>query len=249
MGWGEMVVVVSVVARSRRPFRFQGRSFLAFVLTPEGPVPDWLEALDAWAAGTPDFFAKRPIILNLVRLALTKPELAGLLAELQTRQFRLIGVEGVDPDWLGPSLAPLPGGKPTLWDCDDTPAEDEATEPAEPVDSQTEPASLLLDAPVRSGQSVFFPNGDVTVMGSVASGAEVIAGGSVHIYGALRGKAYAGSNGRTSARIFCRRFEAELVVVGGYYMGADDFGPGLQGKPVQVRLEGSAILISAMAER
>ncbi len=62
--------------------------------------------------------------------------------------------------------------------------------------------SIVLREPVRSGQSVIFPEGDVTVVGSVASGAEIIAGGSIHIYGTLRGRAMAGSIGNASARIF-----------------------------------------------
>jgi len=38
------------------------------------------------------------------------------------------------------------------------------------------PELLLLDSPVRSGQCIVHPEGDVIVIGSVASGAEVIAG-------------------------------------------------------------------------
>ena len=64
--------------------------------------------------------------------------------------------------------------------------------------------SLLLAEPVRSGQSVQFTKGDVTIIGSVASGAEVLAGGSIHIYGTLRGRAIAGALGGSKARIFCR---------------------------------------------
>ena len=82
--------------------------------------------------------------------------------------------------------------------------------------------SLLIDHPVRSGQSIVFEKGDVTVVGSVASGAEVIAGGSIHVYGALRGRAIAGLTGNNRARIFCRRLEAELLAIDGVYQTADD---------------------------
>ena len=64
---------------------------------------------------------------------------------------------------------------------------------------------MVIDTNVRSGQSVFFPDGDVVVLGSVSSGAEVIAGGSVHVYGTLRGRVMAGTSGNGGARIFCRR--------------------------------------------
>jgi len=58
-------------------------------------------------------------------------------------------------------------------------------------------ASLLIDRPVRSGQSIIFPEGDVSVLGSVGSGAEIVAGGSIHIYGTLRGRAMAGHMGNS----------------------------------------------------
>ena len=71
--------------------------------------------------------------------------------------------------------------------------------------------------------------GDITVLGSIASGAEVVAGGSVHIYGTLRGRAMAGCNGNRRARIFCRRLEAALMAIGGYYRAADDIAPAPSG--------------------
>ena len=88
--------------------------------------------------------------------------------------------------------------------------------------SSAESPSLLIDQPVRSGQSIVFEKGDVTIVGSVASGAEVIAGGSIHVYGTLRGRAIAGLAGNTRARIFCRRLEAELLAIDGVYQTADD---------------------------
>ncbi|MGG2474822.1 septum site-determining protein MinC, partial [Rhizobium sp. BR5] len=101
--------------------------------------------------------------------------------------------------------------------------------------------SLVINEPVRSGQSIMFPEGDVTVIGSVASGAEIIAGGSVHIYGALRGRAMAGSLGNVSARIFCRKLEAELLAIDGVYKVAEDIDDKLRGQPVQLWLENDTI--------
>ena len=83
--------------------------------------------------------------------------------------------------------------------------------------------------------------GDVTIVGSVASGAEVIAGGSIHVYGTLRGRALAGTMGNASARIFCRKLEAELIAIDGFYKTADDMETELRGKPVQIWLEGETI--------
>lgn len=107
--------------------------------------------------------------------------------------------------------------------------------------------SLVLHEPVRSGQSVIFTEGDVTVIGSVASGAEIIAGGSIHIYGALRGRAMAGSVGNAQARIFCRKMEAELLAIDGIYKMAEDMDAELLGKPVQLWLDGETIKAEKMA--
>ena len=97
-------------------------------------------------------------------------------------------------------------------------AEPEKPEP----EAKPKPSSLLLDSPVRSGQSVVFTDGDVTVLGSVGSGAEIVAGGSIHIYGTLRGRAMAGVNGNPAARIYCQRIEAELLAIDGYYQTAEE---------------------------
>ncbi len=119
--------------------------------------------------------------------------------------------------------------------------------PAAPVrDTRKEPSSLLITEPVRSGQSIFFPDGDVTVTESVASGAEIIAGGSIHIYGALRGRAIAGCAGNKAARIFCRKMDAELLAIDGLYRTTEDLAPDLVGKPIQAWLEGDAMKVAAL---
>jgi septum site-determining protein MinC len=104
----------------------------------------------------------------------------------------------------------------------------------------------MLESPIRSGQSIIFPAGDVTVLGAVASGAEVVAGGSIHIYGALRGRAMAGSMGNARARIFCSRNEAELISVDGYYQTAEEMDPNLRGRPTQCWLEDRVLSITAL---
>jgi septum site-determining protein MinC len=84
------------------------------------------------------------------------------------------------------------------------------------------------------------------VIGSVASGAEVFAGGSVHVYGTLRGRVVAGFVGNPAARIFCRRLEAELLAIDGVWRTADDMDPVLRGRAVQAWLEGGAIAMAAL---
>ena len=101
--------------------------------------------------------------------------------------------------------------------------------------------------PVRSGQQVYAQGRDLTVCATVGAGAEVIADGSIHIYGALRGRALAGAGGFEGARIFCREFQAELVAIAGTYTVLEDIPPGLRGKAVQVRLENGQLRIEELA--
>ena len=114
------------------------------------------------------------------------------------------------------------------------------------VREPTKFAPLIVNSPVRSGQSISNPDGDVTVIGSVASGAEVIAGGSVHIYGTLRGRAMAGAHGETHARIFCRRLEAELLAVCGFYITADEIEANVRSQAVQAWLEDETVKVARL---
>jgi septum site-determining protein MinC len=90
---------------------------------------------------------------------------------------------------------------------------------------------------------VTFVEGDVTVLGSVGSGAEIVAGGSIHVYGTLRGRVMAGVNGNPSARIYCQRIEAELLAINGYYRTVEELEANLRSKPVQALLDGEVIRI------
>ncbi|MEG3192974.1 septum site-determining protein MinC [Lysobacter sp. D1-1-M9] len=105
---------------------------------------------------------------------------------------------------------------------------------------------LIQSAPVRSGQQVYADNRDLTVLTTVGAGAEVIADGSVHIYGPLRGRALAGAQGNEKARIFCREFHAELVAIAGHYKVLEDIPKELRGKAVQVWLEDGQLTIAAL---
>ena len=105
---------------------------------------------------------------------------------------------------------------------------------------------LVQTAPVRSGQQVYAENRDLTVVTAVGAGAEVIADGSIHIYGALRGRALAGAQGNEKARIFCREFHAELVAIAGHYKVLEELPKDLRGKAVQIWLEKDQLNIAAL---
>ncbi len=114
-----------------------------------------------------------------------------------------------------------------------------------PAAPATQPGRMQLGT-VRSGQQLYAENCDLTVISTVGAGAEVIADGSIHIYGTLRGRALAGAKGNEGARIFCRDFHAELVAIAGRYKVLDDIPDTLRGKAVQVWLEQDQIMIAAL---
>ena len=107
------------------------------------------------------------------------------------------------------------------------------------------PQGLIIEAPVRSGQSIVHPDGDVTIIGAISSGAAVIAGGSIHVYGALRGRALAGAFGNARARIFCRKLECELLAIDGLYKVADEIGAEWRKKPAMAWLEHDIVKIKS----
>ena len=117
--------------------------------------------------------------------------------------------------------------------------------PAPTPAARAEPGLVHLH-PVRSGQQVYAQDRDLTLCATVGAGAEVIADGSIHVYGALRGRALAGASGVTSARIFCREFHAELVAVAGHYKVLEEIPRELLGKPVQIWLEHDKLRIEQL---
>jgi septum site-determining protein MinC len=168
---------------------------------------------------------------------LSQSAIAHLVTSLEQRNIRVLGIEGVDESRLATSMPPLlTGGRPCVL---------VQNEPKKP-EAKPKAASMLLESPVRSGQSIVFTEGDVTVLGSVGSGAEIVAGGSIHIYGTLRGRAMAGVNGNSAARIFCQKIEAELLAIDGFYQTAEEIDATLRNRPAQAWLDGDMMKITPL---
>lgn len=142
----------------------------------------------------------------------------------------------------------------------DTPRRPQDSQAAVPAPEAEPPAAVDADLaieveafrshietePVRSGRQLYAADSDLTLMAPVGAGAEVIADGSIHVYGALRGRALAGARGDTKARIFCREFHAELVSIAGHYRVLEEVSADLRGQAVQVSLDGDRIVITAL---
>ena len=218
---------------TRQSFQLRGRSYVAFTLCPVVPIADWLEEIDVTLARSPGLFAGKP---DLSAVDLSQSAIAHLITSLEQRNIRILGIESVDAARLTTSMPPLlTGGRNCVL------AQVETKKP----EAKPKPASLLLESPVRSGQSIF-SEGDVTVLGSVASGAEIVAGGSIHVYGALRGRAMAGFSGNAGARIFCQKIEAELLAIDGFYQTAEEIDVALLNHPAQAWLEGNVLKITRL---
>jgi septum site-determining protein MinC len=212
---------------------------LAAVLVPEPPIVDWMAGIDRRIKSAESFLSGAPVVVDLSAVKLSKNAIVHLISELEQRGIRVLGLENVDPFSVGAGLPPLVRSSHAASAMSDNIK-------SSAQDVRRAPSTLLLDKPIRSGQSIVFPDGDVTVLGSVASGAELVAGGSIHVYGTLRGRAMAGSHGNPKARIFCSRIEAELLAIDGYYLTAESIDQKFPKGPTQAWLDGDALKIAAL---
>ncbi|MDZ3838821.1 MAG: septum site-determining protein MinC [Rhodospirillales bacterium] len=137
--------------------------------------------------------------------------------------------------------APAPGDQQAA----SAPSAETASSVGEEQQPQAAPSKVVVH-PVRSGRQIYAQGGDLIVLASISPGAELIADGHIHVYGALRGRALAGIAGNPQARIFCRSLEAELVSVAGYWRVRDDIPEELIGKPVQIYLGNEQVVIEEL---
>ncbi|SOD57720.1 septum site-determining protein MinC [Pseudoxanthomonas wuyuanensis] len=193
-------------------------------------------------AKTPDVATAQALLDGLrdagvlpVALAYGTREIEQLAEQLDLPLLAKFRAQYERVDGGAPAAAPAPARAP-----------ERAPEPAKaPAPAAGGKPGLMQKTPVRSGQQLYAENRDLTVLSTVGAGAEVIADGSIHIYGTLRGRALAGAQGNTDARIFCREFHAELVAIAGHYRVLDDVPKELRGKPVQIWLEQDQLKFAA----
>ena len=235
------------VSSAAMPFQVRGRFFTAVVLRLAGPVDEgFFEALDALTRKAPSLFAGAPLVLDLEEAPglEQKDEFVALLGALRSRQLFATGIQNGTP---AQAAAALSAGLVTLKGGRDAPAEPGRRAPkAPPPPPEPARATMLITEPVRSGQRIFADRGDLIVTASVGSGAELIADGNIHVYGALRGRALAGVNGDAEARIFCQSLEAELIAITGLYQTSEDLGPAVRKQRVQAFLSDETLVIEPL---
>jgi septum site-determining protein MinC len=199
--------------------------------------------LTAHAAKVPMLFSNMPVILNLQQLSDT-PDVDALLPLLALcRELSLIPVGlKADPDLSAElctalQLADFSHQRRAARDRDSEPEQEPTPQagaepaPAAPV------AAKVITTPVRSGQQVYARGTDLIVLAPVSAGAD----GHIHVYGPLRGRALAGVNGNTEARIFCQSMEAELISIAGYFKTSEDLHAECWQQPIQALLRGSRL--------
>ncbi|TNH40442.1 septum site-determining protein MinC [Paracoccus haeundaensis] len=209
-------------------FQVRGRFLTALVLRidRDSPDPAFYAQLDEQLRTTPQFFAGAPMVLDLANAPGLREDgrIGDLLAHLRTRELRVFGVQnahGMDEALLDRhGLIPVTTGR-------DAPlpraaaAAAAASGAAAAADVPPPVQNVVIHAPVRSGQRVMAEHGDLTIIGTVASGAELVAAGNIHVYGTLRGRAMAGCHGDEGAHIFCQNLSAELVAIAGLYQTSE----------------------------
>lgn len=211
----------------------------------------------------PGFFKDIPLIISLEKYEGLSSELDffKIIGTCRRNNIHVIGVRGGNDDQRrlarGASLALLPGGNQRDREISE-PEEAEHSAPIADVKNKEhteaaprpEPGDLaparIISQPVRSGQQVYAPEGDLIILASVQAGAEVLAAGNVHVYGPLRGRALAGIHGAENARVFCQSLEAELVSIAGHYKISEDLQDNGWKTAVQIQLKDDSLVVTPL---
>ncbi|WP_245986585.1 septum site-determining protein MinC [Azospirillum thermophilum] len=233
----------SQVSERDVPFQLRGNSFTMMVLKVVAPAsPDFFPQLNVKVRQAPNFFRNAPVVLDFEELPEDAAafDVSEFIVRVREHHLLPMGFQGgpraVQEAALAAGLTPMPAGRAAKLEVARAP--EPRVQPAAPqvvVETVHRP-TLLVTEPVRSGQQIYAEKTDLIIMAPVSPGAEVLADGHIHVYGALRGRALAGVSGDQTARIFCQSLEAEVVSVAGLYRVNEDIGAELLKKPVQIFL-------------
>ncbi|MGE6120304.1 septum site-determining protein MinC [Aeromonas media] len=229
-----------------RDNELKGTTFTISVLHLSDGNPDRIrQLLEAKVAQAPQFFNCAPLVLNVERLS-EIPDFEQLRELVESEDFVLVGITGARDEAMktaakAAGLAVMVSGKSRKTDPEPAAPAPDPVEAA-PVKAPMEPSKVHV-GPVRSGQQIYAAGTSLVVLGSVSPGAEVIADDSIHIYGALRGRAIAGAKGNPLARIYCQQLQAELLSIAGTFQLSDALPAGLIQEPVHIRLDNEQLRI------
>ena len=192
----------------------------------------------------PKFFTNAPVVIDLTEVKITPDTLEQIIYRMRSNDLLPVGIISGDANVqhhaIVKGLAIFPKSKQTSPIRAEKPAEPAANKKT--ATTTTEKAKVILQ-PVRSGQQIYAKNTDLIVLNSVSPGAEIIADGNIHVYGALHGRALDGVNGNNEARIFCHKLDAELVSIAGLYQLSDDFAQYKDMDGIQIFLDSDKLCI------
>jgi septum site-determining protein MinC len=196
------------------------------------------EELQQQVGRSPRFFLNAPVVLDLRETEGFASEDAFLDAGdiLRRHTLALVGVQNALPEQV---MAAAAAGLASFAPNSTQPSRRAAAQTVATSAGATQPmrpAARLVTEPVRSGTQIYARGTDLIVTTAVSPGAELVADGHIHVYGALRGRALAGASGDVEARIFCSRLEAELVSIAGRYLVSEQLPPEQRGSAVQIAL-------------
>ena len=196
---------------------------------------------------SPRFFLNAPVVLDL-KDAGEFADPAGFAEAkeaLRRHTLTLVGVQNASPAQVeAASVAGLASFAPNSAQPNRRRPPESTPAPSPAAVRETAAKTRLITQPVRSGTQIYARGADLIVAAAVSPGAEIMADGNIHVYGALRGRALAGAGGDTEARIFCSRFEAELVSIAGHYLVSEQMPAAERGFPVQIGLVDDRLTIT-----
>lgn len=212
--------------------------------------------LQAQVEQAPAFFQGAPLVIDLTNIEGPGLDLAGVVRLAREQGLVPVAVTGGEAqaaaglglgvlDWKEPMPEQTPEPPPRAAEPSAEPAP--PTAPAQPSRKPTAASpSMVVTQLVRSGQQIYARGGDLLVLNQVSPGAEVIADGHIHIYGALRGRALAGAQGDENTRVFCKRMEAELIAVAGVYRVSEQLDEQMRGQAAQAYLRDGNLVLEAI---
>ncbi len=215
----------------------KGSSFTLSVLhLPDSDINNSIEFLKEKVAQAPAFFAHAPVVINISQVK-EEIDFNELKAGLSKTGIVPVGITGSN-DKNTQNRATEAGFAIMTASKSHKPK----PVPQTPVQLPAEMTpTKVITTPIRSGQQIYAKNCDLVVMNNVSAGAEVIADGSIHIYGSLRGRAIAGANGLKEARIYCHDLQAEIVSIAGNYWLSDQITSEYWQKKVMLSLAGETL--------
>ncbi len=223
-------------------FKLKGRLYTLTVLHILNTDEAYFDAyLTEVISKAPRMFEKTPVVLDFSDVQQECVELASFCQRLRNQGLIPVAIQGADTPLQAQAMMiglALLGAS----SVQDKPLMQDITEDKQPSSETIK--TKLLTTPVRSGQQIVSLGGDLVILSSVGHGAELLADGHIHVYGALRGRALAGIDGNKSARIFCQLLDAELVSIAGFYRLRDEIDPPLG--PCQIYLQDDHIHIESL---